>query len=167
MNNLASWCEMVTMMYKNSFICTKTWKEANDFVRPTVTIKTISLFQVSLFGLRAETKLWFSTAMDLRNWCNSGCKTGCLGLVYHEIEPVNSSSTTTGSNKLKWKVLWMKFKKEKRKICESPAQVPYDPYTYSQNFDQGFAWDDPDNLSRSFSMRFADPSSVFLRKVAV
>ncbi|KAK6248515.1 hypothetical protein QUC31_020080 [Theobroma cacao] len=105
--------------------------------------------------------------MDLRNWCNSGCKTGCLGLVYHEIEPVNSSSTTTGSNKLKWKVLWMKFKKEKRKICESPAQVPYDPYTYSQNFDQGFAWDDPDNLSRSFSMRFADPSSVFLRKAAV
>ena len=105
--------------------------------------------------------------MDIRNWCNSGCKTVCLGRGYHEIGTLNSSSTT-GSNKQKWKVLWMKFKKEKRKIFDSdPVQVPYDPYTYSQNFDQGFAWDEPDNLSRSFSMRFADPSGVFLREAAV
>lgn len=88
---------------------------------------------------------------------------------YHEIGlPVNSSSVP--STKLNWKLLWMKLKKEKRKIFESdhPVQphVPYNPYTYSQNFDQGFAWDEPDNLSRSFSMRFADPSSVFIRKTA-
>lgn len=44
------------------------------------------------------------------------------------------------------------------------VQIPYDVYTYSQNFDQGFARDEPDNLSRSFSVRFADPSRIFLRK---
>lgn len=69
---------------------------------------------------------------------------------------------------ISWKVLWMKFiKKEKlRKIFESPAtgipQVPYDPYTYSQNFDQGSLGDEPDNLSRSFSVRFADPSRLLI-----
>ncbi|XVF34809.1 hypothetical protein REPUB_Repub18cG0090600 [Reevesia pubescens] len=109
--------------------------------------------------------------MNIRNWCNSGCKTVCLGRGYHEIGAVNSSTSTTGSNKVKWKVLWMKFKKEKRRIFESDhhqvQQVPYDPYTYSQNFDQGFARDEPDNLSRSFSVRFADPSRVFLRKAAI
>ncbi|KAK8660561.1 hypothetical protein V6N13_051483 [Hibiscus sabdariffa] len=94
--------------------------------------------------------------MDIRNWCSSGCKTACSGRGYHEI----------GSNKLKLKELWMKLKKEKRKIFESPARVPYDPHTYSQNFDHGFTWDEPDNLSRSFSMRFANPSRVFLRQPA-
>ncbi|XVE98198.1 hypothetical protein REPUB_Repub03eG0084900 [Reevesia pubescens] len=127
------------------------------------------MFQVSLSGLGGKQILGFFPAMDIRNWCNSGCKTVCLGRDYHEIGPLNSSpSNSSSSNKLKWKVLWMKLKKEKRKIFESdPVQVPYDPYTYSQNFDQGFSWDEPDNLSRSFSMRFADPSRVFMRKAAV
>ena len=60
----------------------------------------------------------------------------------------------------------MKLKKEKKKLFESatPFQVPYDPYTYSQNFDQGTALDEPDNLSRSFSVRFADPSRVLVKK---
>ncbi|OMO86836.1 hypothetical protein CCACVL1_09438 [Corchorus capsularis] len=113
--------------------------------------------------------------MDIRNWCNSGCKTVSLGQGYHEVgaavvdSPSSSASAAigSGSNKLNWKVIWMKIKKEKRKMFESPAQVPYDPYTYSQNFDQGFAWDEPDSLSRSFSMRLAHPSSVFIRKAAV
>ena len=75
----------------------------------------------------------------------------------------------------------MKLKKEKKKIFESPAVpqrrrlVPYDPHSYSQNFDQSFAWDDvthddddDENLiSRSFSFRFADPSKIFLEKAMV
>ena len=44
---------------------------------------------------------------------------------------------------------------------DSPVHVPYDPYTYSQNFDPGLATD-PDNVSRSFSARFAVPSRIFL-----
>ncbi|XVF49211.1 hypothetical protein PTKIN_Ptkin03bG0250300 [Pterospermum kingtungense] len=136
----------------------------------------LSKFQsITLWGWRKRRFgfcffLFFFTAMDIRNWCNSGCKTVCLDRGYHEIGPVmmNSSPSTSGPHKLNWKGLWMKFKKEKRKIFESdPVHVPYDPDTYSQNFDQGFPWDEPDNLSRSFSMRFADPSRVFLRKAAV
>ncbi|KAK9706031.1 hypothetical protein RND81_07G100400 [Saponaria officinalis] len=37
----------------------------------------------------------------------------------------------------------------------------YDPYTYAQNFDQGLICDDEvDNLSRTFSMRFAAPRKL-------
>ncbi|KHG13961.1 UvrABC system A [Gossypium arboreum] len=95
-----------------------------------------------------------------RNWCSSGCKTMCLSQDYHEVEPVNSpssssSSSTTAGTSNKLKLLWVKFKKEKMKIFESPVRVPrYDPHTYSQNFDHGFTWDEPENLSRSFSVRF-------------
>ncbi|GMI94805.1 hypothetical protein HRI_003149800 [Hibiscus trionum] len=87
--------------------------------------------------------------MDIRNWCSSGCKTVCSGRDYQAM-----SSPSETSRKLKLKLLWMKLKKEKMK------RVPYDPHTYSQNFDHGFTWDEPDNLSRSFSMRFANPSSL-------
>ena len=66
-------------------------------------------------------------------------------------------------------MLWIKFKKEKKKLFVSSAtlHVPYDPYTYSQNFDQGNALDEPDNLSRSFSVRFADPSRILIKKPVV
>ncbi|KAG8045888.1 hypothetical protein GUJ93_ZPchr0008g11997 [Zizania palustris] len=46
------------------------------------------------------------------------------------------------------------------------AAEPYDAYSYAQNFDDGAAWVEPENLSRSFSARFAVPSRV-LRRVAV
>lgn len=49
---------------------------------------------------------------------------------------------------------------EKRRMLRSsnPTHAPcYDPYTYAQNFDEGFASAEPDNLSRSFSARFAGP----------
>jgi len=41
--------------------------------------------------------------------------------------------------------------------------APYDAYSYAQNFDDGEAWVEPDNLSRSFSARFVVPSRVFQR----
>ena len=54
---------------------------------------------------------------------------------------------------------------EKRKIfdCSSSTRVhvSYDPSTYAQNFDQGLISADPDDLSRSFSARFAVPLRVF------
>lgn len=68
-------------------------------------------------------------------------------------------------------MLWVKLKKEMKKLFGSASsplqQVPYDPYTYSQNFDQGTALDDPDNLSRSFSVRFADPCRLLAKKKVV
>ncbi|KAK7314488.1 hypothetical protein VNO77_33013 [Canavalia gladiata] len=101
-----------------------------------------------------------SKAMDLKNCCHSCKKTIIQSRCCDEIEHANLPSSN-GSSKMRWKMLWMKLKKEKKKLFDSPSplQVPYDPYTYSQNFDQGTAKYDPDNLSRSFSVRFADPST--------
>ncbi|ESW24813.1 hypothetical protein PHAVU_004G162400 [Phaseolus vulgaris] len=99
--------------------------------------------------------------MDLRNCCHS-CKRNIIQsgrCCCNEIEHVNCISS-----KLRWKVLWMKLKKEKKKLFESasPLQLPYNPYTYSLNFDKGTAKDELDNLYRSFSVQFADPSSSTL-----
>ncbi|PON94541.1 hypothetical protein TorRG33x02_095760 [Trema orientale] len=122
--------------------------------------------------------------MDIRNWYSSGSKRRSirLGSYHNKIAPSSSTTQVLNPYKLIWKVLWRKLKKEKKKIFESPPAVPqrrrlvpYDPYSYSQNFDQSFAWDDilhgdhdDDNLiSRSFSFRFADPSKIFLEKAIV
>ncbi|KAK7294181.1 hypothetical protein RJT34_17066 [Clitoria ternatea] len=61
-----------------------------------------------------------------------------------------------------WKTLWRKIKREKRRFLRpSPAfHVQYDPSSYLQNFDDGYSTD-PDNVSRSFSARFAAPSKIF------
>jgi len=61
-----------------------------------------------------------------------------------------------------WRTFWRKIKREKRKLFgASPAiHAQYDPNSYSQNFDDGYS-NDPDNLSRSFSARFAVPSRIF------
>ena len=60
------------------------------------------------------------------------------------------------------RTLWRKIKREKRRFLSSSPVVhcQYDPSSYSQNFDDGFSTD-PDNVSRSFSARFAMPSKIF------
>ncbi|KAK6268020.1 hypothetical protein QUC31_012180 [Theobroma cacao] len=71
----------------------------------------------------------------------------------------------TRSKLPRWRMLWRKLMREKQKIfdCLSSTRVhvSYDPYTYMQNFDQGLVVADPDDLSKSFSARFAVPSMVF------
>ncbi|GKC22967.1 hypothetical protein Tco_1025117 [Tanacetum coccineum] len=44
---------------------------------------------------------------------------------------------------------------------KTKSSSPYDPNEYAQNFDQGLMLDNYDDLSRSFSARFAVPSTVF------
>ncbi|KAG6662299.1 hypothetical protein CIPAW_03G233200 [Carya illinoinensis] len=77
--------------------------------------------------------------MDIRSWSCSRSRAIQLGKCYEEVE--STSLPSSRSNKLRWKVLWMKFKKEKRS-----------------------SWDEPDTLSRSFSVRFSDPSRSFRRE---
>ncbi|EEF45926.1 conserved hypothetical protein [Ricinus communis] len=65
------------------------------------------------------------------------------------------------NNKWAWHRLWRRISREKKKIFSSvpvTLQASYDPQEYHQNFDHGTGWTEPDNLSRSFSARFADPS---------
>ena len=123
--------------------------------------------------------------MDIRNWCSSGNRSSRsiikLGRHDHHHDRSSSSTVTSGPCKMRyyWKVLWMRLKKKGIIVCEPVhhhhpvgGDDPrcgtglYDPCSYSRNFDHGFAWDDhdaepdhDDNLSRSFSFRFSDPSN--------
>lgn len=118
--------------------------------------------------------------MDIRSWCNSGASESIrLGRCPHRRrDGAGGCSGNSGSNspassglkKLSWKQLWMKLKRERRRIMlesgsfEGHVHGPYDFHNYSQNFDHGIASEEPENLSRSFSVRFANPSRIFVRK---
>ncbi|EEF46501.1 uncharacterized protein LOC8274533 [Ricinus communis] len=116
--------------------------------------------------------------MEVRSWCNSGNSNvidACYVksqrydridvsfnmLVGHESKTANTAATP------RWRLLWRKIMKEKKKLfdCSSSSDrmhFSYDPYTYAQNFDQGSSmWSDPDSMSRSFSARFAVPARIF------
>ncbi|XAR69318.1 hypothetical protein NMG60_11000858 [Bertholletia excelsa] len=68
-----------------------------------------------------------------------------------------------------WLRFWRKIKGERRKKKKNTFSSPvcfqgsYDQDTYLQNFDDGRGRMEPDNLYRSFSARFADPSRSFQR----
>ncbi|XP_039017574.1 uncharacterized protein LOC120148556 [Hibiscus syriacus] len=86
---------------------------------------------------------------------------------YDRMLSINVLAKTT-SKLPRWRLLWRKLMREKKKIyiCSSRSttgvlNVSYDPHTYAQNFDQGLISADPDDFSRSFSARFAVPSRVF------
>ncbi|KAK6941532.1 hypothetical protein RJ641_026909 [Dillenia turbinata] len=102
--------------------------------------------------------------MDARNWKAHRSKTVRLGQRYAAVEPMEYQQSME-SNMPVWKVWWRKLLREKRRMLEPQVgvafQVPYDPQSYELNFDQGLMLDEPDSLSRSFSVRFADPSRIF------
>lgn len=62
----------------------------------------------------------------------------------------------------KWLVFWRIITKQKKKKKNSDPTF-YDPNTYMQNFDEGSGRVEPDNLYRSFSARYADPSRISCR----
>ncbi|XP_058004039.1 uncharacterized protein LOC131180692 [Hevea brasiliensis] len=113
--------------------------------------------------------LVYLATMELSSWCNSGTATTNMdAYVNDRYDPILSSvlESSTASKRPRWRLLWRKIMREKKKFfdcsCASNRMCfSYDPYTYSQNFDQGSTWSDPDNMSRSFSARFAVPSRIF------
>ncbi|KAJ9688468.1 hypothetical protein PVL29_014234 [Vitis rotundifolia] len=104
--------------------------------------------------------------MDIPNWFSLCSRTIRLGRSLDDMGSTKLASSATESCKLRWTVLWRKFRKEKRKMFQpwGSVKVTYDPYSYSQNFDQGSLWDEPDYHSRSFSARYAVPSRIFLKE---
>ncbi|KAG2691775.1 hypothetical protein I3760_08G023100 [Carya illinoinensis] len=104
-------------------------------------------------------------AMGIKKWWNLDSETPheCIQLGRSCVESSKNSSTQIQS---RWKMFWKKNICEKKKFPGRTTPVTlmhtatYDSKTYSKNFDQGTGWMDPDNLSRSFSARFADPSRV-------
>ncbi|BFG18617.1 hypothetical protein CerSpe_048910 [Prunus speciosa] len=95
--------------------------------------------------------------MGIKEWCNSRSQSIRLGQPYM---PSNYNKPD------QWQRFWKKFKMDKKKKSFSfstvtPQAASYDPKTYSKNFDRGMGSMEPDNLSRCFSARFADPSMIF------
>ncbi|GLT67495.1 hypothetical protein SLA2020_398000 [Shorea laevis] len=104
--------------------------------------------------------------MGIKKWWNldsgRGGESIQLGGRYYYSQSNNTQAQA--QTHPKWQMFWKKIKRERKRFPISSHQVTlrtsYDPNTYSKNFDQGTGWMEPDNLSRSFSARFADPSNV-------
>ncbi|OIT00294.1 hypothetical protein A4A49_03813 [Nicotiana attenuata] len=104
---------------------------------------------------------------DLDNGISICCRRSYSGREYkrfvsYKLPAVNRSNKAPAI----WRLLWRKMKKEKKKIFErsksKSMRFTYDSHSYSQNFDQGsFVLADAQELSRSFSARFAVPSRIF------
>ncbi|KAG0498110.1 hypothetical protein HPP92_002801 [Vanilla planifolia] len=111
--------------------------------------------------------------LDIAGWCSSSLRRCSRrrwfsDKSYDELDP---TAHPAGGRRLRWKGLWRRITGKSRGIFDSStasiaARAPYDPLTYAQNFDEGSAWVEPENISRSFSARFAAPSGVgFLQKI--
>ncbi|CAL9090547.1 unnamed protein product [Musa acuminata var. zebrina] len=106
--------------------------------------------------------------LNVGDWCGSRRRTAGFarmpdGEYDDECAPLARHSARSSATRLRG--LWQRIMKEKRRIFNpaSPAPMAYDPHTYAQNFDEGSAWAEPEDLSRSFSARFAVPSRVLQR----
>ncbi|CAL5205156.1 unnamed protein product [Lathyrus oleraceus] len=90
-------------------------------------------------------------------------------------KPQTHHSSNDGSKKTVWQKIWRKVKRDKKKVFNYASSsgssrvdidgVCYDEETYSMNFDQGTGWMEADNLPRSFSARYADPSWILPPKL--
>ena len=109
--------------------------------------------------------------LEIANWCSTRRRTRRFERRFDDDDYYDEEfdggedyqvTTRTASGVMRWRGIWRRIVKEKRKIFDSgaPTHEPYDPYTYAQNFDEGSAWVEPENLSRSFSARFAVPSRM-------
>lgn len=104
--------------------------------------------------------------MNLENYHYLVTTNNCTCSTYERIgyDPIMCANEFVTRMKItSWKTkLWRKIKKEKRRFFRSSPifRVQYDPNSYLQNFDDGYSTD-PDNVSRSFSARFAAPSKIF------
>ncbi|KAK1436849.1 hypothetical protein QVD17_02633 [Tagetes erecta] len=100
------------------------------------------------------------------SWCSSGCWSRIWQQLMFDNHVSITISINIGSQTSIWRIVWKKIRKDKKKkkkvrVVSHSTQFSYDPCEYEQNFDQGLMWNDYDDLSRSFSARFAVPSTVF------
>ncbi|KAL8260838.1 hypothetical protein R6Q59_024887 [Mikania micrantha] len=99
-------------------------------------------------------------------WCNSGCRS-----TIRQQYKVDNHMFITVRIKMRlkapiWRMVWRKMKKMKQRV-PNPRHFSYDPCEYARNFDEGLIVNDYDDISRSFSARFAVPSAVFEKVLSV
>ncbi|OVA12043.1 hypothetical protein BVC80_1487g11 [Macleaya cordata] len=107
--------------------------------------------------------------VGIQNWYDLGSRSiGRLGqnryMASDEFTNVNYIKVTTHASTPRWRVLWRRINKEKKRIfrpTSTPIRVAYDPSSYLKNFDEGSACSEADDIvSRSFTARFVDPSRI-------
>ncbi|KAH0448788.1 hypothetical protein IEQ34_022588 [Dendrobium chrysotoxum] len=108
--------------------------------------------------------LWLTA--DRRRTISLNSRDGAAAGDYAELYPLKRSLTL--GRLFQWKGLWRKILRKKRRIFDSSSpttlsNVSYDFETYAQNFDEGAAAVEPENLSRSFSARFAAAPELLRR----
>ncbi|KAM7256195.1 hypothetical protein ACFE04_011936 [Oxalis oulophora] len=92
---------------------------------------------------------------------------------------LGQSNGNNNSKLARWQIFWGKIKREKDRFFHPTKQHTnttemkqhvhvhvsnYNRNEYTQNFDQGPSWYDPDSLTRSFSTRFSDPTRINLQR---
>ncbi|KAK7384895.1 hypothetical protein VNO78_30598 [Psophocarpus tetragonolobus] len=102
-------------------------------------------------------KYWFSSS----NTTTTTTTIQSIRLGRSYTKPHYHSNRDDGTKPM-WKMLWRKFKRDHHKKTKGFGSMEgiYDPESYSMNFDHGTGWMEPDNLPRSFSSRYADPSRI-------
>ncbi|CAL0327280.1 unnamed protein product [Lupinus luteus] len=102
-------------------------------------------------------KYWIGSRITHQTTHNIRFGRSCTRTQYRTYSPIRY-----GDKISVWQMLWRKLKSGKKKVFSFTDSVDgvYDLDTYSMNFDHGTGWMEPDNLPRSFSARFADPSTI-------
>ncbi|KAL7600153.1 hypothetical protein Lser_V15G25223 [Lactuca serriola] len=100
-------------------------------------------------------------------WCKSGSLSCCWSRRTTNYDELLSLSVSTSKPRIIWRILWRKVQKAKKKMYtfSESTRFGYEASDYAQNFDHGLMSNESDDLSRSFSARFAVPNSaIFHRK---
>ncbi|KAK1416842.1 hypothetical protein QVD17_25959 [Tagetes erecta] len=100
-------------------------------------------------------------------WCNSGSLSRCWTRRSNDYDELVTVSVSTSKPRLIWRILLRKITKAKKKMCRysDSKRFGYEAYEYAQNFDHGLmSSHDYDDMSRSFSARFAVPNSAIIHR---
>ncbi|KAK9078320.1 hypothetical protein SSX86_002377 [Deinandra increscens subsp. villosa] len=97
-------------------------------------------------------------------WRNSGRLSRCWTRRAGDYDELVTVSVSASKARIFWRILLRKVKKAKTYRFADSTRFGYEACEYAQNFDDGLMSCDSDDLSRSFSARFAVPSSAIFHR---
>ncbi|KAI3803405.1 hypothetical protein L1987_31556 [Smallanthus sonchifolius] len=100
------------------------------------------------------------------SWYNSGSLSRCWSRRATGYDELVTVTVSTSKARVIWRILLRKIKNAKKKMhrFSDPTRFGYEACEYAQNFDHGLLSYDSDDLSRSFSARFAVPNSAIFQR---
>ncbi|KAJ0701582.1 hypothetical protein HanOQP8_Chr10g0380961 [Helianthus annuus] len=100
------------------------------------------------------------------SWYNSGSLSRCWSRRPTDYDELVTMTVSTSKARIIWRILLRKIKRAKKNIYKfsDSTRFRYEAGEYAQNFDHGLMSHDSDDLSRSFSARFAAPNSAMFHR---